>query len=398
MTNWWNRFAGTWVTRPVVVDSVMVAGLLLLHVITVVLSVGKGWTIPAPVAWVVAIGSVSVLGLLARRRFPWPVVAVTLGCGIALEILEATGPASTLAMLVAFYTVAVQRGPRHALVAGLLPLSWDIVWGIARPDQVTLQGYLIAIVLVIISLALGLTVRRSREHAARLHHAVVLLEEAQQELAAEVATLERMRIARELHDIVAHSLSLVALQAGVARALLPQNPEHTRDALRIIEEKARESLSEMRHVVSALRDPDEPGESTTPAPGLDKLDDLLASARSSGLDLEMTEDGERYPLPPGQDLAAYRIVQEVLTNVLKHAGPTCTRVELRYAPDELSIDIRDSGPRLPGGPAPSDKPGRPGHGLIGIRERAAIYGGQVRTQADPAGGFRVTATLPRIAS
>jgi signal transduction histidine kinase len=202
---------------------------------------------------------------------------------------------------------------------------------------------------------------------------------------------ERAQIARDLHDIVAHAMSVIAVRSGVARMVIDSDPEQARDALAIIEITTRRALHEMRLLVGMLRDPgDQPAE-LSPVPGLADLDRLLADTAVAGVSAELDVEGKVRPLPPAADLSAYRIVQEALTNVVRHAGPTHARVRIGYLPAELSIEVTDDGPRGQA-PRPIARAGG-GHGLIGMRERAALFGGKL--EAGPyAGGFRVRASLP----
>jgi signal transduction histidine kinase len=203
---------------------------------------------------------------------------------------------------------------------------------------------------------------------------------------------ERAQIARELHDIVAHAMSVIAVRSGVARMVIDTDPQQAREALAIIETTTRRSLHEMRLLVSMLRDAEDHRAELSPVPGLGDLDRLVADTAAAGVTVEVTIDGTGHGLSQAADLSAYRIVQEALTNVVRHAGPTRARVQISYRPGELGIEVTDDGP---GGQAPPPVSSRTGsgHGLIGMRERAALFGGQL--SAGPhAGGFRVTASLP----
>jgi signal transduction histidine kinase len=197
---------------------------------------------------------------------------------------------------------------------------------------------------------------------------------------------ERTRIARELHDIVAHSMSVMVVQAGAAEQVVDDDPERAREALRQIRSTGTGALAEMRRMVGVLRDPDEAG-LLAPQPGLAGLEALVEDARGAGLPISLSVSGEPRELPAGLDLAAYRIVQEALTNVRRHArSATTVTVELNFGEDDLSIDVTDDGR----GAVSTEG----GHGLIGMRERAQLYGGRLRAVAQPDRGFHVTAHLP----
>ena len=211
--------------------------------------------------------------------------------------------------------------------------------------------------------------------------------ERERDLAAsDAVTLERTRIARELHDVVAHSMSVMVVQAGGARAVLRRDPDEADEALRSIEETGRTGLAEMRRLL-ATEGEDAP--SLAPQPGLDRLDDLLGRMRATGLAVELVVEGASRPIPVGVDLSAYRIVQEALTNTLKHGGDRAhARVLLRYEDEALDIEVTDDGM----GPAPTNDAA--GRGLIGMRERVALFGGDLRSGARPGGGFIVDARIP----
>ncbi|MEV0261855.1 sensor histidine kinase [Streptomyces sp. NPDC050617] len=201
---------------------------------------------------------------------------------------------------------------------------------------------------------------------------------------------ERLRIARELHDVLAHSISVINVQAGVGLALLDRDPEQARTALTTIKAASKEALGEVRQVLGALRAPGDAPRS--PAPGLDRLPELTEQAASTGLGVNVAVEGVRAELPPATDLAAFRIVQEALTNIVRHSGSRTARVRLRYAPDLLELRVDDDGPAT----ADSDAQGVTGggNGLVGMRERVAAFGGDLDAGPRRDGGFRVVARIP----
>ena len=213
--------------------------------------------------------------------------------------------------------------------------------------------------------------------------------QAEREQTARLAVLdERARIAREMHDVVAHSVSLMVVQAGAARHLLTQDPEQSRVALASLETVGREALHELRRTLGILReDPDEPA-ALTPQPGVAQLSSLVDRARASGLDVQVETEGAARTLSAGVDVAAYRIVQEALTNVIKHAGDTRVRVGLTWGATGIRIEVADRGVGPAGGPAPG------GHGLVGMQERASLHGGTFQAGQGSDGGFVVTVELP----
>ncbi len=197
---------------------------------------------------------------------------------------------------------------------------------------------------------------------------------------------ERLRMARELHDVLAHSISVINVQAGVGLALLDTDPEQARTALTTIKAASKEALGEVRQVLDTLRTPgDAP---RAPAPGLDRLPELVEQAAGAGLTVTVTTDGVRGAVPPGADLAAFRIVQEALTNVVRHSGSRTAEVRVGYEPDRITLRIDDEGP------ATGTDAGGSGNGLAGMRERAAALGGTIEAGTRPEGGFRVRAGLP----
>jgi signal transduction histidine kinase len=243
-----------------------------------------------------------------------------------------------------------------------------------------------AIVAWLLVLGTGAEIARVRRERA-----IERAEAARQE-ARRRAGEQRLRIARELHDVLAHNISLINVQAGVGLHLLDERPEQARPALTAIKQASKETLAELRSVLDILRDPEDDSATLTPAPGLEQLDELLAGARAGGLTVESRVEGERRELPAGVDLAAFRIVQEALTNVRRHAGPARATVRLRYGPDELAIQIDDDGARV--NARHEDIGAGGGNGIAGMRERATALGGTLETGPSAAAGFRVLARLP----
>jgi signal transduction histidine kinase len=324
--------------------------------------------------------------LLLRRRHP---VAVSTGTtAVALLYLVAGFPFGPvfLSPVVAFFA-AVTAGHRRPAwtalgvlyAAHLLVGHWLYRW--LPGGAITSWGAeagVAAWLLVII--AVTELVRLRREH-------VVQARQAREEAERRRADEERLRIARELHDILAHSISVINVQAGVALALMDDHPEQARSALTTIKSASREALGEVRHVLDALRTP---GGSAprAPAPGLDRLPELTEQAAAAGLRVALDTRGERAALPPGTDLAAFRIVQEALTNVVRHSGSRTARVLIEYGPHRLDLLVDDDGPATATGQSGG------GNGLVGMRERAAALGGSVQAGPRGDGGFRVRARLP----
>jgi signal transduction histidine kinase len=217
--------------------------------------------------------------------------------------------------------------------------------------------------------------------------------EREREIAARVAVAEeRGRIARELHDVVAHAVSVMVLHVGAVRHRMPEADAEVRETLKDVEQTGRTALAEMRRLLNAMRQDDESLE-LVPQPGLQDVEALVAHVRAAGLPVRLEVEGDPVSLPPGLDLSAYRIVQEGLTNTLKHSGASQAEVQVRYGPRELEVEVRDDGT---GGTAPGDDDSVMGlgHGLVGVRERVKIYGGQMSAGASRAGGYVLRARFP----
>ncbi|MGW6411521.1 sensor histidine kinase [Streptomyces vinaceus] len=279
-------------------------------------------------------------------------------------------------------TVAATRSRRVTLTALGLTVLLLITAQFAVPAEGSAARVLSQsqLPVVVLGWLIGDSVRRGRESAAR----------AQARATEQALTEERLRIARELHDMVAHSIGVIAIQAGVGSRVIETQPEQAREALRAIEATSRETLAGLRRTLVALRR-SEPAP-TAPAPGLDGIDRLTAAtAADTGVRVDLVWSGERRPLPADIELAAFRIVQEALTNVVRHAGAEGCRVEIAYGPEELALEITDDGRGLPEGGTPGA-----GFGLTGMRERATLLGGRFEAgpRPGPAGGFRVAAALP----
>jgi signal transduction histidine kinase len=332
-----------------------------------------------------ATGLVLTLSLAWRRRAPLVVLGVAIATSVVANVLavldEATTPA--IALVVAVYSVGAHTSGLRAAVGGLGAAAL-IAANVA--DQFSL-GDLLFIAMILGGAWLAgraMRYRREREHVLEL--LTVDLEREREEKARTAVAEERVRIARELHDVVAHAISVIVLQARGGRRSLATDPGETREALDMIEATGSEALAEMRRLLGMLRRDDEEI-ALAPQPSLRFLDALAAQVREAGLPVDLSVEGEPTELPPGVDLSAYRIVQEALTNALKHAGPATARVVVRYREDDLELEIADTG----AGASASDGEG---HGLAGMRERVSLYGGKIETGPRDGGGFAVRARLP----
>jgi signal transduction histidine kinase len=350
---------------------------------------GSGWDIAIWTAYAIA-----AVATLSRRRAPRLALAVVFPIAVAALCLRAGESAVFLVAMTLYSVVTAVARPAATAVGGLTAatiLAAILVGGGQQVAQAAVGG----VALVLLGWLAGENTRASRVYTGQqAERAAEKAAAAAAEQAGQVSRAladERAQIARDLHDIVAHAMSVIAVRSGVARMVIDSDPAQARDALAIIEITTRRALHEMRLLVGMLRDPGDRPAELSPVPGLADLDRLIADTAVAGVAAEVDIEGEIRPLPPAADLSAYRIVQEALTNVVRHAGPTHARVTIGYRPGEVIIEVTDDGPRGQA-PRPIARAGG-GHGLIGMRERAALFGGTL--DAGPhAGGFRVRATLP----
>ncbi|HEY1738038.1 MAG TPA: sensor histidine kinase [Acidimicrobiia bacterium] len=343
---------------------------------------GASWDVVRVVAAAIACGA-----LPFRRRHPAAVLAVVAAAVAVLVVLGQHG-AGEAAIGLAVYSWAAMS-PRRVppMVVGSL-VGLVLLGALVAPNGVSLAAVIAGPAIVLVGWLAGENVRTQRVHDRDADERAAERERGREERARQAATEERVLIARELHDVVAHSMSLIAVRAGAARLVIDKDPDEARDALAIIETASREALREMRRLVGGLREPDDSAGRLRPAPGLSDVGELVRRVEQTGTHVDLHIEGDPRPVPPGVDLSAYRIVQEAITNVVRHAGPTSAQVSLRYLPDALEIEVTDDG----GTTHLDARPGA-GHGLIGMRERVALYGGDLT--AGPYGnGFRVGARLP----
>lgn len=335
---------------------------------------------------------VVVMSLTLRRRMPVAVLAFVLaGCLTltAFGYVPMLGPAA--AYLIAIYSVASHRGLATSLPVGAFGLVLYVV-------SMALDGYwfwqaVSNSVLLIGVWWIGRSLRLRRAYLDELEARARRLERAREADSRAARAEERSRIARELHDVVAHHVSVMTVQAGAARRILHRDPEAVQDALSTIEQMGRTALGEMRRLVGVLRTEAEPARTElSPQPGVHDVSGLVDQLRETGLQVQLWIEGESRSLSPGVDLAAFRLVQEALTNTLKHAGPQARAwVRIQYADRQLEIEVEDDGRGLVAG---LGRPGGNGHGLVGMRERVALYGGDLRIGPRSGGGFEVRARFP----
>ena len=333
--------------------------------------------------------AILVLPIFARRRFPFggPVAYFVLAAGISLvdwQLIPSVESLFVVGLAVAFLLGNLRNAWQAGI--GLLVVVSSLAFIVYKiPGHATSELVFIPIDFAVAWVAgFALRERSEQAEAAEVRAAVA---ERERDAAARIAVAEeRARIARELHDIVAHAVSVMVLQVGAVRHKLPDSSADDRDALRDVERAGRTALVEMRRLLGAMRDDGDEAE-LVPQPGLDGLESLREEVARAGLPVELHVDGEPFPLPRGIELSAYRIVQEGLTNVLKHARATKADITVRYRPGEVQLEVRDNGI----GNSTTDGLG---HGLVGIRERVKIFGGEMSAGSTNGGGFVLSTRLP----
>jgi signal transduction histidine kinase len=375
------RFA---VRRPTLSDVMCVLTLGLLTAAPLLLGPENRW-------WVWLLDVAMVLPLVARRQFPVAVFGV-LSAFAFVQWLADVPLAADASLLVALYTVAARRPPREAMVAAGV-LEFGVVLASVRfaPASDGLAGSLVFLSgLVTAALFTGIALRSHSAYLASIVDRTQQLEHERDQQARLAATAERTRIAREMHDIVAHSLSVAIALADGAAASNGDGDDEATEAMRQVSMVGREALAEMRRLLGVLRDDTDTAE-LAPQPGLGRLDELLEQVRAVGLPVHVTVRGQPRPISPIEDATAYRIVQESLTNTLKHADrPTAASVTIVWAADALSLDVTDDGRSRRG----LDRPA--GHGLLGMSERAALFDGVVSAGPVDGRGWQVHAQLPLV--
>lgn len=343
-----------------------------------------------PIAAVLALGW--SLPFLARRRFPlWAPVAVCISVGV-LTVINSTQAANNLTMpFVAAMAAAVSFGlipVRRQAIAGWTALVATAAL-VGFKAGSAFSDFFWTMLILTLAWFFGAALGTRTEQARELQERVDTVERERSVAAERAASEERARIARELHDVVAHSVSVMVVQASGVRRLLKADQQREREALLSVEQIGRQALAEMRKMLGVMRTgEDQPATAAlTPQPGLQHVDRLISQVEEAGLPVTLRVEGDRPELSPGVDLSAYRIVQEGLTNALKHAKGAHAQVLIRYVDSHVQLEIADDGP----GQATTDGLG---HGLVGMRERVALYGGTLEAGPRDGGGFILRAELP----
>jgi signal transduction histidine kinase len=380
--------------RALVIDVLLALGIGLAQVLGVLLSerVGRsaGWRDPDALAYLLLVGGAAAL--LLRRRWPLPVLAVTLACGLAYAARTYPEGPSQLAVFPALWTVALTLPRRRAwlaaAVAAVAAASAELfLYGDTMFDGEPLY----AAVTVLAAMWWGEAVRARRAYVAELRDRAERAERTREEEARRRVDEERLRIARELHDVVSHTIGVISVQAGVAAHLLHRRPDKAADSLAAIRQASDEALGELHAMLGVLRQGDGDGGRAplAPAPGLAELDALVAQAAGAGIEVKVAVEGEPRRLPSAVDLAAYRVVQESLTNVVRHAGASQAEITVTHLDDRVVVEVLDDGAAPAGNGAVGS-----GQGIPGMRERARALGGSLEAGPRPGGGFRVQASLP----
>lgn len=330
----------------------------------------------------IAARSVAPLGALTVS-----VAAISLHIGIGYQGV----PAGTFAALVILYSAASLTDIRQGILAALITAAGITIYFATDRGDPGLTQAVTTYVTYAAAWGLGMYARSRREYTNVVEERASLLEREREARAREAVADERARIARELHDMVGHALNLIVIQSGGAQRVFQSKPELVRDSLASIESTGRQALTDVERMLGILRGTEEVDEALSPQPGLSHVDSLAAQVSEAGLPVEVTVEGTPVALPLSIDLSAYRIIQEALTNALKHAGPAHASVKIRHASDSIELEITDDGQGASGDRVGDDRGGR---GLIGMRERVGLFGGELSVGPRPEGGFRVHVRLP----
>jgi len=353
---------------------------------------GPGARIEEPVSapsWGLVV--LSALPLAARRRYPLTVFAVVLGAGLAIG--DDASWITVLTCVIGTYSAVMHSRHRAGAMAGLVVAA--VLAGVAfRSTQPILPGWSSPGVVLLVAGVLASVVRFGQRRLAASRNRFAELERAHGEATRRAVEEERARIAAELHDVVTHNVSVMVIQAGAARKVMDAAPERSKEALLAVEAGGRAAMAELRNVMGLLAAPDtghadSPADGLEPQPGLAQLGALIERVRAAGTPVGISVSLPPEPLPPGVDLTAYRVVQEALTNTLKHAPGAEAVVTVGWSGDRLEIEVMDTGAVRDGAPADGN-----GRGLIGLRERLAVYGGELTAGPTLAGGFRIRAEVP----
>ncbi|MFG2052660.1 sensor histidine kinase [Micromonospora sp. NPDC048930] len=377
--------------RPLATDAAFAVALVLVEVAFLLLAPRE--LRPAQLWSSLAWSALSAVPVAARRVAPWPAVVAALVTLAVLAPLRHTPATQGLAFVVLTYTMAAHRRARTAAAAAALLWVPVLLANLFVPPASAVRVgpallMLNNLLTAAVAYAVGRAVQARRQSTRMLRERARIAEATQRSLAEQAVADERRRIARELHDVVAHQVSVMGVLATGARRVLRRDPDAADEAMATVEETGRATLRELRRLLDVLRTDAEPDADLAPQPGLTGIEALVEQVREAGLPVTLRVDGPPAPLAEGVALAVYRVIQEALTNALKHAGRATALVRLTWTDGFLAVEVTDTGR----GPTPAAD--RIGHGLVGMRERVALYGGVLRTGPRAGGGFRVYARIP----
>jgi signal transduction histidine kinase len=376
-------------------DGIIAAGLALISVFQL------AWSNEAvqdlfrrePDGWAYLLALAQTLPLTFRRIRPIPVLFIVAGSFMIDRGLDYPSTIAVTGVLFAFHAIGSELPRRQSLVIGLSTagvLTLFTLSGVAYNESVEFGTVILVLIGSILPLFLGREVHERRRYLTELEARTKLLERDREERARRAVREERARIARELHDVVAHEMTVMTIQAAAASRVLDSNPSQAAEALTAIEAAGHDALAEMRRLLGLLRTDEQPA-NRSPQPGLQRLDGLVEQMVEAGLSIEVIVEGTPRPLPAGIDLNAYRIIQESLTNTLKHGGPDVSaQVHLEFTDQELGIEVTDDGR----GAAEALSADDGGHGLLGMQERIALLNGDFSSGPRGGGGYRVAARIP----
>ncbi len=370
---------------PLLVDGLLAAAVFAVLVTGAVITRANDEGPPLRALGVVLL-AVEAVPLIWRRRWPVPVSALT-GAGAAgYGMAELPDPLLHVGLLVGLFTVAAHASRRATVAVAVAAAGVGLV-AVAGAGDSGPDDYFVGFLPGVVALVLGDRQRTRAAYLAEVEQRAARRQREQEAEAARAVAEERARIAREMHDVVAHHVSMIVVQAEAGAATTPGSA----DTFEAIGATGRRALGELRRLLGVLRDDEEGSAAVAPQPGVARLHQLLAEVRAAGLPLDLRVEGEPRDLSDGVDVSAYRIVQEALTNVVKHAGASPTTVVLRYGPEALEVEVSNEGGDPGGPPAPSPASGR---GLVGVRERVAMVHGHLRAGGRPDGGYELVARLP----
>ena len=378
---------------------IVLAGLIYLLTVAALISGNPFGDSPSPPVWSFVAAAITCAALAFRRRHPWAVLLVTAVGYLVVQYFSNDVPPLILAVVTALATVTLAGQRRWAIVAAVAIMASALAIGwITDGEDWSHPRPLAIAALCALAIALADATRNRRAYVAAIEERARRAEASREQDARRRVADERLRIARDLHDVLAHHIAVINVQAGVAGHLLEQRPAQAREALDHVRSAARSVLQEMQAVLTVLREPGESADPAEPAPGIEQLPGLVEKFRELGLTVDTVTRGITVPLPAAVDLVAYRVVQESLTNVRKHAGHAAAVVRLDYRQRELQVVVTNTAANSATRTATVAGRGHAladgGFGLIGMRERVNSIGGRLRTGSTPAGGFVVAATLP----